>query len=124
MLPSWNANVAAIPAHTADVEHSAYCMELYMAMSYQYIYPEYYEKLCLLRSVDNATESKIYDMIVENTYIDLATCYAFLSDSDISVRRMITKVNDKPKLEIGSTVETLDASLNSKLTEFFEKYKF
>ena len=116
-LPSWNANVSGIPAQVEDAEMAAYCYELFMALSYQTIYPEYYQKLFALQYVENATESQIFDVIAESIYIDLATYYRWYEDYGNNVRRLVVG-KDGP----ASGAETHADTLKVKVEEFLGNY--
>ena len=116
-LPSWNANVSGIPAQVEDPDMAAYCYELFMALSYQTIYPEYYQKLFALQYVENATESQIFDVIAESIYIDLATYYRWYEDYGNNVRRLVVG-KDEP----ASGAETHADTLKVKVEEFLGNY--
>lgn len=116
-LPSWNANVSGIPAKVEDAEMAAYGYELYMALSYQTIYPEYYEKLFALQYVENATESKIFDIIAGSLHIDLTTYYRWWDDYGRTMRPLVTG-----SAEVASKTKELADALTIEIREFLDNY--
>ena len=119
-LPTWNSNVSAIPAGCADAEHAAYCIELYMAMSYQNVYPEFYEKTFAIQYVENHVESQIFNIICDSMCVDIATNFGWLETYDTSVRNMIYGNTNV----ISSTVSTVSATLNVNINKFLGDYEF
>jgi hypothetical protein len=119
-LPTWNSNVFAIPAACADPEHAAYCIELYMAMSYQNVYPEFYEKTFAVQYVENHVESQIFDIINKSMCIDIAQNFGWLDKDDTSVRTMVYSDTNV----ISSKVASVSATINTNINKFLGDYEF
>ncbi|MBR7098671.1 MAG: hypothetical protein IKC59_04580, partial [Clostridia bacterium] len=117
-LAAWNANVVTIPATIGDADKAAYCFELYMALSYNYIYPEYYEKICQLQYVENSTESQIYDLITDNIYVDYSNLYGFVGTNSIGIRPIFID----SKTEVGSLVQSVSDELRTGIDNFLNNY--
>lgn len=119
-IPTWNANVSGIPVQAENPETSAYFYEMYMALSYNYIYPAFYEKTMKLTYAQNQSESKIYDIIASTLTLDLAAVYGWVNAQNTDIRQMVDSV--KPA-DVTGTTETLAASLKVKIDEFMANYK-
>lgn len=120
-LAAWNLNVATIPAAVGDADKAAYGFELYMALSYNYIYPQFYEQKCQLQYVENSTEAQIYDLIVENTYVDFSYLYGFLGNSksgEFGIRPIFMSSTQ----EVGSLVESVSGKLATGIETFLKTY--
>ena len=118
-LPAWNANVSGIPAAAADPELSAYCYELYMGLSYQYIYPEYYQRILGKRYVKNDAEAQIFDIITSSATLDLATSYSWYATNNRNpIRDIITN-----GAGVASTTETVYESVSQQVQNFLNTYK-
>ena len=117
-IPTWNANVSGIPAQTADAETSAYLYEMYMALSYSYIYPAFYEKTMKLTYVNNETEAKIFDEIAKTVCLDIAAVYTWINAENTDIRQM----NDN-KAEITATVTNMASVMQNKIDEFLGNYE-
>jgi hypothetical protein len=117
-IPTWNANVSGIPAQTADAETSAYLYEMYMALSYNYIYPAFYEKTMKLTYMNNETEAKIFDEIAKTVCLDIAAVYTWINAENTDIRQM----NDN-KAEVTATVTNMAAMMQSKIEEFLGNYE-
>ena len=117
-IPTWNANVSGIPAQSADAETSAYFYEMYMALSYLYIYPAFYEKTMKLTYVNNETESQIFDIIANSVCLDVAGVYTWVNENNTDIRNLCDN-----KAEVTATVTNLASTLQSKIDEFLGDYK-
>ena len=117
-IPTWNANVSGIPAQSADAETSAYLYEMYMALSYLYIYPAFYEKTMKLTYVNNETESQIFDMIANSVCLDVAGVYTWVNENNTDIRNLCDN-----KAEVTATVTNLASTLQSKIDEFLGNYE-
>lgn len=118
-LPTWNANVSGIPAGVEDAEHAAYCYELFMALSYQFIYPQYYEKTFELQYIDHYVETQIFDIVIESTMIDIPQCYGWLDPQDTSVRKIVCGTSTPD-----AGTEKIAATLKTSVNDFLSKYTF
>ena len=117
---AWTTNVAGIPAACADPELAAYCTEIYMALSYQHIYPEFYEKTFALKYVQNHVESQIFDLICDSMSIDIVPQFGWVDSSDTTIRDVITSEADT----VGSTVSTYAATIDANIQKFLNDYEF
>lgn len=118
MMP-WCTSLAAIPAICDDADMSAYCIEAYMTLSYDYVYPEFYERIFKTRYAENLTESSMFDLITGSAYIDCVETYQWQNDNT-AIRKILTDEST----EIGSAVEGIYDVTNTKLQEFFKTYNF
>lgn len=119
-IPTWNANVSGIPVQAENPETSAYFYEMYIALSYNYIYPAFYEKTMKLTYAQNQSESKIYDIIASTLTLDLAAVYGWVNAQNTDIRQMVDSV--KPA-DVTGTTETLAGTLQVKIDEFMANYK-
>ena len=117
-LPTWNSNVSGIPAQTANPENAAYFYELYMALSYNYIYPAYYENTMKTNYAQNETEAKIFDIVAKSICLETAGLYNWINDKNTDIRQIVNN-----NFEVISTVTTLADSLDIKIDEFLAKYE-
>jgi hypothetical protein len=117
-IPSWNANISGIPAQASDAEASAYLYEMYMALSYNYIYPAFYEKTMKLTYMNNETESKIFDEIAKTVCLDIAGVYTWVNENNTDIRNICDN-----KAEVTATVTNLAATLQNKIDEFLGNYE-
>ena len=118
MMP-WTTNLVAIPMVSDDPDMSAYCIEAFMALAYDYIYPEFYETIFKLKYVDSDAEAQMFDIVTSASYIDLVETYQWQSDNT-AVRKILVSKNE----EVGSAVEKIHDEVNGYLQEFFKTYKF
>lgn len=118
MMP-WTTNLAAIPAISSDLDMATYCMEAFMALSYDYIYPEFYEKLFKTRYAEDLTESQLFDLVTTSSYIDYVETYQWQNDNTL-IRKVITDTT----YEVGSTVQKISEETKGYIDAFFKKYNF
>ena len=119
-LPTWNANYSGIPVQVENPETSAYLYEMYMALSYNYIYPAFFEKTMKLTYAQNANEAKIYDIIASTLTLDLAAVYGWVNAQNTDIRNMVDSVNPK---DVTATTDALAATLKVKINEFLASYE-
>ena len=118
-IPTWNTNVSGIPAQAENPETSAYLYEMYMALSYNYIYPAFFEKTLQLTYAQNQSESKIYDIIANTLVLDLAGVYTWINEKNTDIRNMC---DNEKKADVASTTANMAASLKNKINEFLASY--
>ena len=116
-IPTWNTNVSGIPAQAADAETSAYFYEMYMALSYNYIYPSFYEKTMKSTYAQNLTEAKIFDEVAKSVCLDIAAVYTWVNERNTDIRDIVDN-----KSEAISTTNNLADTMKTKIDEFLGNY--
>lgn len=113
----WKTNFAGIPAIASDPDMAAYCFEAFMALSYDFVYPEFYEKLFKTRYSEDENEAKLFDLIAESSYMDYVNAYQWQSTNTV-IRNMITKQS----ADIGSSTRTAYEEIDGNIKKFLEQY--
>ena len=90
-----------------------------MGLSYQYIYPEYYQRILGKRYVKNDAEAQIFDIITSSATLDLATSYSWYATNNRNpIRDIITN-----GAGVASTTETVYESVSQQVQNFLNTYK-
>lgn len=118
-LDAWCANVAGIPALVEDADMAAYCYEAYMALSYDYVYPEFFEKLFKLQYVNSPVEAQIFDVIANTATIGIVDMYRWTTGMRDPIRDIINGTS-----EVGSSAKTMADDIESHVKDFLNNYKF
>ena len=116
---AWTTNLVGVPSLSSDPEMAAFCLEAYMALSYDYIYPEFYEKLFKSRYAENEYESQIFDIITNNTYMDYVNLYQWQAKND-AIRNIMTASS----VEVASSVEEIESEVKQNIEKFLKSYDF
>lgn len=116
---AWTTNLVGIPAISSDPEMASYCLEAYMALSYDHVFPEFYEKLFKSRYAENELESKIFDIITDSSYMNYVDLYQWQSRND-AIRKIICSSSNIT----ASSVEAISEEVATNIKKFLETYDF
>ena len=109
---SGNLNFAGIPINCADTDKASYLYEVFMAYSYDYVYPAYYEKCFQTRYQPTSEAAQIFDIIASSRVVCMAEIFRLFSDS--SLKKMIGP--DLDPIGSGTTViaDTVNTAMEQK----------
>lgn len=116
---AWTTNLIGIPSTSSDADMAAYCLEIYMALSYDHVFPEFYEKLFKSRYAENEYESQIFDIITTNTYMDYVNLYQWQAKND-AIRKVIVSSSNI----VASSVEEIENEVKQNIENFLKTYDF
>ena len=113
---SYNLNFAGIPADCRDIDKSTYLYEVFMALSYDTVYPAYYEKCFQTRYQPTTQAAQVFDMIAESRVVCMADIYRLYVGTPIS--HMIGRVrSDGWSPEVGSCSKQLHDTIVASMTD-------
>ena len=109
---SGNLNFAGIPTNCADTDKASYLYEVFMAYSYDYVYPAYYEKCFQTRYQPTSESAQVFDIIAGSRVVCMAEIFRLYSDT--SIKKMIGY--DLDPIGSGTTViaDTVNAAMEQK----------
>lgn len=120
---AWNLNFAGIPSSCRDIDKATYLYELFMAYSYDYVYPAYYEKCFQTRYQPDADSAQVFDMVAKSRFVCIANIYGLMYDAqgneDLGIRRLCYLGTQ----EVGSTVEVTSGYIKTNLEALKKEVK-
>lgn len=114
---AWNLNFAAIPAQCTDLDKASYLYEMFMAYSYDFVYPAYYEQTFGVTYAPDATASQIFDLMAHSRVVCLANIYGLFGT------RQTLHIVMSTQNGVASTTETIQTEVEANLAELLKKLK-
>ena len=113
----WNLNFAGIPAACADADKAAYLYEVFMCLSYDYVYPAYYEKCFRTQYQPDAPSAQVFDIVAQSRTLCIANIYGALNEHP-----MIGDITGSMSWEVASNVQIITAAIESRLKELNDTF--
>ena len=113
---SYNLNFSGIPANCRDIDKATYLYEVFMAHSYDHVYPAYYEECFGTRYQPTSTSAQVFDMISASRVVCIADIYRLFEGTPISHMIGRTTSTGWPH-DVGSGVKVLADTINASMAE-------
>ena len=112
---SWNINVAGIPADVgadaAKFDKAGYLYEFFMALSYETVYPAFYEKTYRTRYQPDENSRKVFDIVASARVVDIPNIYNMYGDITVGVA---VRGTNEPGYSTKKIASSIKASLKVK----------
>ena len=113
---SWNLNFSGIPVANEDVDMATYLYEMFMAYSYDYVYPAYYEQSFGTAYQPDAQSCKVFDIVAKSRVVCPANVYGWFGDKTIN--HLISDSSNS----VGSTVSTMKDSVRQNMQHAIDEF--
>lgn len=112
----WNLNFAGIPAKNSNPDAAAYLYELFMCLSYDHVYPAYYESCFGLRYQPDEVGSQIFDIVAHSRKLDLANMFNLYTTQ---LNSMIISANNG----VSSTTRSINSEVKNALNTLLNTFE-
>ena len=113
---SWNLNFSGIPAANNDLDAATYLYEMFMAYSYDYVYPAYYEESFGTSYQPDAQSCKVFDIVAKSRVVCPANVYGWFGEKNIN--HIISDSSNS----VGSTVSTMKDSVRQNMQHAIDEF--
>lgn len=103
---SWCMNVAMIAKQCRDIDKATYLYEMFMAFSYDYVYPAYYENIFRLRYQTDSKSVQVFDLIASSRFVEFVDVFALYTDWKVAIRKVCNGTG-----EVASTTKSIEEGL-------------
>lgn len=111
---------AGIPLKCSDIDRASYLYELFMCLSYDYVYPAYFENCFGVKYQPDEVGAQIFNILASSRIICLANIYDFFGVG--SDREPLGLVQNK-NLGVASTTKIIAEDVKSSIEKFFSNLK-